>query len=303
MDQMKRVADMTIAAALGALAAGALLRPSTPFIAAQQAAPVAANQGAAPAAPQDQPAPADPNCDEDLLFGPVDDPAAAAPSKFDQQAEAIEWARFLAEERLRERLERPARTSPAAEAPPEAIELTPEFIARCIEVAHDLDPAMAKRLEDLRRTRPESFERALRLSRRLVYLTILKDRDTRLYQLKVHEFQLDAQARRLAQRAREARREGRADLAARAEDELRSLVKLQLVQSIKTRGEYLNKLRQQVSVLEIELDRDAADFEKTAERRFAELLNPTLPTVGRSIEAAPASSVSPPERRPAPPRR
>jgi hypothetical protein len=289
---MKRVADMMTAAAAGALVAATLLRPSAPpgAIVASQASPPVPVTGAAqaPPAPRAEPPPhPDPECEGDRLLMPgFPSPDDLLSPQFLRTLEAMEHSRRIAEEKLQDRSARSL--EPGAE--PEPVAFTPEFIDRCIEVANDLDPAVARRFEELRKRKPETFERALRLSRHLVFLAVLKERDDELYQLKLQEFKLDAQTRRLAQQVREAQRLGQTAPAARLEEELRSLVKLQLVQSIKARGEYLLKLREQVRAIEAELDRDAVRLSQDVDRRVAELLNPAMPSISNQVRPVPAAA-------------
>ncbi|MHC4219134.1 MAG: hypothetical protein ACYSU7_11840 [Planctomycetota bacterium] len=150
--------------------------------------------------------------------------------------------------------------------------LSPDLIERCLEVARDVDPALADRLESIRRERPpEEFARALREARHLVSLARLKDEDPALYDVKVNELRLDAQVDLVLAELAEARRTmspGAADL----EAQLYRLVRQQVGYSLIARGMYLNRLNQQMKALRDQLEHDLAHNQQAVDRRIKQLL-------------------------------
>jgi hypothetical protein len=135
-------------------------------------------------------------------------------------------------------------------------QLSPEMIQRCLEVAHDVDPALAEHLEQLRQTRGEpAFGRSIRRARHLVGLARLKERNPQLYDVKVQELKVDAKVTRTLETIQEARREGR-----------------QVSLSIASRGMYLQTLQEHVKGMQERLEKEATSFHKTVEKRYAKLL-------------------------------
>ena len=154
-------------------------------------------------------------------------------------------------------------------------QLSPEMVQRCLEVAPDVDPELAERLETLRKTRGETaFERSIRRARHLVGLVRLKDRDPRLYDVKVQELQLDAKVTRTLEALREAR-DFSGDgtiLVDNLEEALYQLVRTQVSLSIASRGMYFQVLQDHVKAARAQLDEEGKNFRKTVEKRYRELL-------------------------------
>ncbi|MCZ6523040.1 MAG: hypothetical protein O7A68_04135, partial [Alphaproteobacteria bacterium] len=149
--------------------------------------------------------------------------------------------------------------------------LTPEDIQRCLEVAREVDPQLARRLADLRRESPgPAFERAIAGARYLRALANLKQRDPQLYNVKIMELQTDANIDGLLQEFRELRRDGIASQGLEAR--LHALVRVQVVYLIAARGMALRRLNEHVQKVTDKLAEDSKDFEKTVEHRLAELL-------------------------------
>lgn len=161
-------------------------------------------------------------------------------------------------------LDRPARAAVA--------KLTPEMIDLCMEVAHDIDQDLAKKLATLRTRNVKQFEAKLRHSRRLTSMADLKKRDPNLYTLKLVEFKTDAAVARLAAEARSARKAGQASEAKALEDELRGRVILQLGFRHRARQDYLCQLRELVERLERELKDELTNSNRMIDERMAELL-------------------------------
>jgi hypothetical protein len=152
-------------------------------------------------------------------------------------------------------------------------DLSPELIEQCLEVARDVDPALADRLEEIRREQPsEAFARALRDARYLVALARLKNDDPQLYDVKVKELRIDAQVDRVLEQLQEARRTGSTgveDLKA----QLHGLVQQQVAVSLVARGMYLRRLNDQMKSLRDQLDHDLGHFRQAVDRRLTSLLD------------------------------
>jgi hypothetical protein len=160
--------------------------------------------------------------------------------------------------------------------------LSATMIGRCLEVAREVDPRLAGRLEAIRRDRSEQdFRRAMAHARHLVGLAQLKEENPQLYGVKVAELRLDAQVDRLMSRLIGARRASSPD-AADIEGELQNLVKAQVGYSLVARGMYLRSLEKHVKSLRDELDHDLqpANFEPAVQRRYQDLLNRVSAAVG-----------------------
>ncbi|MHC4080288.1 MAG: hypothetical protein ACYS15_15950 [Planctomycetota bacterium] len=151
--------------------------------------------------------------------------------------------------------------------------LSPELIERCLEVARDVDPALADRLEAIRREQPaQAFARALRDARYLTSLTGLKSEDPQLYDVKVKELRIDAQVDRVLEQLAEARRMSSAGVAD-LEAQLRGLVQQQVAVSLVARGMYLRRLNDQMKSLRDQLDHDLGHFRQAVDRRMKRLLD------------------------------
>lgn len=158
--------------------------------------------------------------------------------------------------------------------------LTPELVARCLEVAREIDPTLADGLIALRERDPAEFERRLQRSRRLIGLAELKDTDPASYDLKLLELRVDAEVRRLTEAARTARAAGNDDRLAELERELLTWMRLQAGFALKARQDYLDRLRDHLARLERALDDAKATFDDRVETRVADLL--TLPSADRA---------------------
>jgi hypothetical protein len=166
----------------------------------------------------------------------------------------------------RNRLDPPAHSVRASSG------LSAELIEQCMDVARDVDPALSERLEVIRRERsPAEFARAIHNARHLRGLAGLKDEDPQLYDVKVKELRLDAQADRLLKQLSEARRTASAvtdDL----EAQLHGLVQQQVAVSLVARGMYLRRLTEHVKALREELEHDLGHFQNAVDRRMKRVL-------------------------------
>ncbi|MEE9129814.1 MAG: hypothetical protein V3T84_07320 [Phycisphaerales bacterium] len=156
-----------------------------------------------------------------------------------------------------------------------ARELTPEMIEECLEVAHEVKPQLASRLERLRRDSTEAqFEQAMRRNaRHLLNLVRLRERNPGLYDLKMRELQTGEQIQRVTAQLREALDTGSTAHAQILETELHALVQLQASQSIEARGRYLLRIQEHMEALKQQIEDEASNFEQTVERRFQEILD------------------------------
>ncbi len=153
--------------------------------------------------------------------------------------------------------------------------LSTTMIERCMDVAREVDPDLAARLETIRRDRSEQdFRRAMGRARHLVGLARLKEENPQLYGVKVAELQLQAQVDRVMDQLIAARRAASPSVAG-FEEELKRLVTQQVGYSLVARGMYLRRLIEHVKALREELDRDIqpANFGPAVQRRLQELLD------------------------------
>ncbi len=177
--------------------------------------------------------------------------------------------------------------------------LSPQLIKKCLEVAQELDPQLARRLEAVLEKDPETFERIVgRLGRKLVGLAQLKASNPKLYALKVEELKAEREVTRLARKLREVRRNpsqspSQAALTADLEEELLKQVRMQVALTIKARGQYLLRMRDHVEALQAELEEQALNFLETVEKRMQELMQPPTQSAHLDRRARDRSSESP----------
>ena len=164
-------------------------------------------------------------------------------------------------------------------------ELTPEMIEECLEVAREVKPLLASRLERLRRDSTEAqFEQAMRRNaRHLVGLVRLRERNPGLYDLKMRELQTGEEIQRVTAQLREALDTG-STAHAQLEIELHALVQLQASQSIEARGRYLLRIQEHAEALKQQIEDEASNFEQTVEQRFQEVLNQIKSSSATSTE-------------------
>lgn len=160
----------------------------------------------------------------------------------------------------------------------ERIDITPEFLDQCMEVAEQVNPKWAKMMRSVCERNPEDFERYLRQTgRQLIGLVQLKQRDPNLYATKLKELQLEAHLKAMTQKLRLLHAEGRDDSteAVEVRYELRVLVLEQVALALKSRGDYILRLERHVDTLKKQLEDDALNFFRTVEDRYQVLT--TLP--------------------------
>ncbi|MCH7847318.1 MAG: hypothetical protein IIB53_03035 [Planctomycetes bacterium] len=164
--------------------------------------------------------------------------------------------------------------------------LTPELIEQCLEVAREVKPLLASRLERLRRDSTEAqFEQAMRRNaRNLVGLVRLRERNPGLYDLKMRELQTGEEIQRVTAQLREALDTGSTAHAQLLEIELHALVQLQASQSIEARGRYLLLIQEHAEALKQQIEDEASNFEQTVEQRFQEILDQIKSSSATSTE-------------------
>ena len=164
--------------------------------------------------------------------------------------------------------------------------LTPELIEQCLEVAREVKPLLASRLERLRRDSTEAqFEQAMRRNaRHLVGLVRLRERNPGLYDLKMRELQTGEEIQRVTAQLREALDTGSTAHAQLLEIELHALVQLQASQSIEARGRYLLLIQEHAEALKQQIEDEASNFEQTVEQRFQEILDQIKSSSATSTE-------------------
>lgn len=164
--------------------------------------------------------------------------------------------------------------------------LTPKLVELCLEVARDVEPELANRLEAIRQERPgPAFDRAIGNARHLVGLARLKERDPQLYELKVRELRLDAQIDSILKQLARARQTS-SEAAETIEAHVRGLVRQQVAASIASRGMYLLRLKENLTSLQEELAYDAANFEEAVERRMEALIEEAEPLLLPALESS-----------------
>ncbi len=167
---------------------------------------------------------------------------------------------------------------------------TPELIEQCLEVAREVKPQLAARLERLRRDSTEvQFEQALRRrARYLISLVHLRDRNPGLYDLKLREFRTSEQIQQITLQLHEALNTGSTGQIEPLKIELHDLVALQASQSIEAHARYLLRIKEHMEALEQQIEAEGSNFQQTVEQRFQEILdrikssspNSTEPTSG-----------------------
>ena len=151
------------------------------------------------------------------------------------------------------------------------IEITPEFLDQCMEVAEQVNPEWAKMMRSVCERSPEDFERYLRQTgRQLIGLVQLKQQDPGLYATKLKELHLEAHLRVMTQKLRLLHAEGRDESteAAEVRSELRVLVQEQVALALKSRGDYILRLEKHVDTFKKQLENDALSFFRTVEDRY-----------------------------------
>lgn len=160
-------------------------------------------------------------------------------------------------------------------SPPNAAQLTPEFVDECMEVAEQINPEWAASIRGLCEKSPEEFERFIRQSgRRLMALVQLKQQDPELYETKLSELRIEAQIRTTTQELRRLHAQGLFDSleAEQLKKELHSMVQNQVAYTLKSRSDNILRLKKHITALEKQLEKDALNFFRNVEDRYQTLL-------------------------------
>lgn len=136
--------------------------------------------------------------------------------------------------------------------------LAPEQIDALIEVASEVVPEWGERLRNLRRENPESLDRAIAANgRRLVALSMLRQRNPELYRMKVEELRNQMELRRLGVSLRDALTEGRAEEAEAIRRSVRALAERQVDFGLRIRAEELAAMDAALRKMREELEQEA----------------------------------------------
>lgn len=148
--------------------------------------------------------------------------------------------------------------------------LPSELIDRCMEVAFEVDAELGSQLQLLREQKPEQFEQVMRQgeARRLLALAQLKQRDPHLYRIKITELSQEVQIRRVVREYHDAVAQEDTSRANVLRKQLETLVQMQLVQEITTRGEYIIRLEEELRQLREELEDLCENFQTVLEQRL-----------------------------------
>jgi hypothetical protein len=146
------------------------------------------------------------------------------------------------------------------------------FVDHYLEVAEEIDPALAEQLRSMCQSDPVRFSKALRqLGPTLSELVHLRQSDPQLFWRKIRELHLEATIETLAANIRSARGRGETVNPA-TEVQLRGLVEAQLGARLKSRHQYLDKMRQELERAEAELSKESDNFSASVGERVRWLL-------------------------------
>jgi len=146
------------------------------------------------------------------------------------------------------------------------------FVDRYLDVAAEIDSALADELRSMCQLDPNRFAKVLRqLGPVLGDLVDLKESDPELFWRKIRELHLEATIEPLAASIRISRARGDTPNLA-IEAEFRALVEAQIAATLSTRQLYLDRMRSELEASETELARQADDFGNEVQNRMEWLL-------------------------------
>ena len=152
-------------------------------------------------------------------------------------------------------------------------EFSPEQIERVMQVVRDLDADRAARLEKLRQSDPQLFAKVLtRGGRHLLGLSILKDRDAMLYDLKLSELRIGQQVNRIAQEIHAARETCSEEELERLENMLRERIREQSDVNFRARAREIVLLEDHLKSTREKLVHDITHRDDMVEERLHDLL-------------------------------
>lgn len=142
--------------------------------------------------------------------------------------------------------------------------LSPERIEEVIAAASEVVPEWGDRLRALRDESPEALDRAIAANgRRLVALSMLRQRSPELYRMKVEELRNHVELRRLGAALRAASAEGRPEVAAELRARVRTLAERQVDFGLRIRAEELAAMDAALRKMRQELEQDAVRREQS----------------------------------------
>jgi hypothetical protein len=147
------------------------------------------------------------------------------------------------------------------------------FVDRYLEVAEEIDPELGEQLRSMCQSDPARFSKVLRqLGPTLSELVHLRESDPQLFWRKIRELHLEATIETLAASIRAARAKGE-EVPVATEAQLRGLVEAQLGARLKSRQQYLAKMRHELEQAEADLARESDNFSATVAARIKWLLS------------------------------
>lgn len=167
--------------------------------------------------------------------------------------------------------------------------LTEEKIELCLEIAREVRPELAEKLETLRGEEPEAFDRAIHSTARgLLSLAEMKQRSPELYELKIVELRNDIQVHQVAKQLRDAIDASDETLADTLERDLRFKVLTQMSLHLKTKFDMLCRFEDRVAAMRFQFEEETEQFEQRLDQRVEELKNLKLedPSSAAADEAA-----------------
>ncbi len=136
--------------------------------------------------------------------------------------------------------------------------ISPEQIDALIEAASEVVPEWGERLRTLRRENPEGLDRAIAANgRRLVALSMLRQRNPELYRMKVEELRNQMELRRLGGELRAALQENRGEDAEAIRRSVRALAERQVDFGLRIRAEELAAMDAALRKMREELEQEA----------------------------------------------
>ena len=151
---------------------------------------------------------------------------------------------------------------------------SPEELDLFIKVAGELNPKWQTRLEELRETNQEGFQKAVGSSRRLWRLVDLHQRWPSLYKLRVLETKNEQQLKDLGRGYREAMQSEDLQGAEDILEQLRVLALAQVDLQVRVRGEELAAMAEALEQLRVEMIGELEQRSELAEELVQKHLNP-----------------------------
>lgn len=146
--------------------------------------------------------------------------------------------------------------------------MSPEMVERIIAVARDVSPELAAQLEKVRSAAPDEMSQAMRQNaRRLIALSIVKERNPALYAIRVEDVRLQLELRKLGDEYRAAVDAGDKARSEALDAQIAAKVRTQVDVDLRARAQELVALDEQVKSMRDELVREQRETEsRVAER-------------------------------------